>query len=208
MKNSKVIIPIIIGVLVGGVGAGIFLWTKQSKPSPIVSVAAPTPVPIELAAWTDPAGFTFDYPKDVSVNPHEEDKENYAHVELTHKDHPGRVIVWMKDLPAPDLVTWVKKEKVFIGASVLDTTLGGKPAKKILITDPAKKLVVGAIDNDVLVTVEGELTDEAYWSDIHQKVVGSLVFVSTGAKSSTQTTAPSEISGGGGGSVEEEEVLE
>ena len=187
MKNKRVWVPIIIGVLVGGVGAGIFLWSKQPKTAtPTTVPSAPTPMPVEQVTWTDPAGFTFGYPKDISVNPHEEDTVNYANVELTHKDHPGRIVVWMKDLPAPNIS----------GASVLDTTLGGKPAKKILVSDPAKKLMVFATDNDVYVSIEGELVDEAYWSDIHQKVVDSFVF------------APPESSGGGGGSVEEEEVVE
>lgn len=190
MKNSKVIIPIIIGVLVGGVGAGIFLWSKQPKTTtPTTVPSAPTPVPVEQATWTDPAGFTFDYPKDVSVNPHEEDKDNYAHVELTHKDHPGRVIVWMKDLPAPTIS----------GASVLDTTLGGKPAKKILVSDPAKKLMIFAIDNDVYVSIEGELQDETYWTAVQNGIVDTFAFTGSPGASTT---------GGGGASVEEEEVLE
>lgn len=153
-------------------------------------------MPVEPATWKDQAGFAFQYPKDLSVNPHEEDKESYAHVELIHKDRPGRVIVWMKDLPAPDLGAWIKKEKRFTGASILDTTLGGKPAKKILIADPVKMIVVGTIDADVLVTVEGELTDSDYWSRVHQGIFDSFAFTSSGATSDS------------GASVDEEETIE
>jgi hypothetical protein len=198
-KTKKVWIPIIIGVLAGGVGAGIFLWNKQAKmeaPTAVVASPTPTSMPIEMTTWTDQAGFTFGYPKDILVNPHEEDTVNYAHVELTHKDHPGKIIVWVKDLPAPDLAGWIKKEKRFTGASVFDTTLGGKPAKKILIADLTKMIVAGAIDNDVLVTVEGELADGDYWSKVHQGIVDSF------------TLAPAEPSGNSGGNATEEEVLE
>lgn len=199
MKNPKVIVPIIIGVLFGGLGVGIFLWSKQEQtkaPAAVVASPTPTSMPVEMATWKDPAGFTFEYPKDVSINPHEEDKDNYANVEFTHKDHPGRVIVWAKDLPAPDLAGWIKKDKRFVGASILDTTLGGKSAKKILISDPTKTIIVGAIDSDVLVTVEGEFTGNDYWSKVHQGIVDSFTFSSA---------APS---GNSGGSVDEEEVLQ
>ncbi len=208
MRNAKVIIPIIFGVLAGGLGAGIFLWSKQTQtkvPSAVVASPTPTNAPVELTTWNDQAGFTFQYPKDVDINPHDEDKENYAHVEITHKSHPGSVIVWMKDLPAPDLAGWIKKEKRFTGASVLDTTLGGKPAKKILVAGSTKMIVVGAIDGDVLVTVEGELTDSDYWSTIHQKAVDSFVFSQSGIKTGS---VPVSSGDWGDSAVTEEEVLE
>lgn len=152
-------------------------------------------------SWKDQAGFTFKYPKDISVNPHEEDKENYAHLELTHPDHPGRVIVWAKDLPAGDLAGWIKKEKRFTGASILDTTLGGKQAKKILFSEPTKMIVVGTIDVEVLVTVEGELIDGNYWSKVQQGIVDSFAFTGGAEKSSPPASGLDESSA-------EEEVVE
>ncbi|MBI3577006.1 hypothetical protein HY086_03140 [Candidatus Gottesmanbacteria bacterium] len=197
MKNAKVFIPIILGVLVGGGGAGLFLLSKQEKMAkPAMTALAPTSAPVEMATWKDQAGFTFGYPKDISFNPHDEDKDNFAHVELTHKDHPGKIIVWAKDVPAADLAAWVKKEKRFAAASILDTTLGGKPAKKILISDPTKMIVVGAIDSDVLITIEGELADGDYWSKVHQGIVDSFTF------------AASLPSGDTSGGADEEETIE
>ncbi len=215
MKNKKVLLLIVAGVVIGGLGGGIFLWSKQAKiAAPLAVVAIPTPTftPIELATWSDPAGFTFQYPKDVDINSHDEDKVNYAHVELTHKNHPGSVIVWMKDLPAgqaglpvPDLAGWIKKETRFVGASVLDTTLSGQPAKKVLVSDPAKMIIVGAIDVDVLVTVEGLLTDDTYWSFVHKGTVDSFVFSQSGANTDS---APASSGDSGDSAVSEEEVLE
>lgn len=206
MKNKKVLLLIVAGVMIGGLGGGMYLWSKQAKtevPSMVITGPTPTDAPVELVTWSDPAGFSFQYPKDADINSHDEDTVNYAHVELTHKNHPGSVIVWMKDLPAPDLAGWIKKETRFFGASVLDTTLGGKPAKKILVTDPSKMIVVGAIDTDVLVTAEGLLTDDTYWSFVHKGIVDSFVFAQSGAK----TGAPS-AGDSGDTAVTEEEVLE
>lgn len=210
MKNKKVLLLIVVGILIGGLGGGIALLSNQGKSdtSPVaLSSPTPTEVPVELATWTDPAGFSFQYPKDIDVNPHDEDKENYTHVELTHKTHPGSLIVWMKDLPASDLAGWIKKDTRFSGASVLDTTLGGEPAKKVLVTDPSKMIIVGAIDGDVLVTVEGLLTDDTYWSSVHQNVVDSFVFSSTGSVPAALGNSGGSVDSGDT-SVTEEEVLE
>jgi hypothetical protein len=48
----------------------------------------------------------------VTVDKHDEDQENYAHIEMTHKDQPGTIIIWAKDTTAVDGAGWVKKEKV------------------------------------------------------------------------------------------------
>lgn len=219
VKNPKVLIPILSGVLIGVLGIGVFLWSNQTKKEtpPAVTVnPTPTEIPVELSVWKDQAGFAFQYPSDLSINAHEEDKINYAHVELTHKDHSGGIIVWAKDLPAPNLSGWINKDTRFSGGSVLDTTLGNLPAKKILLTDPKKAIIIGAFDAEVLVTIEGDLADEAYWSKVHQIITDSFTFTSSGVKPDETSPSsvspaksadiPSQSSGDSGGSAEE--VLE
>ena len=103
-----------------------------------------------MATWTDPAGFTFQYPKDVTIDKHDEDTENYAHVEMTHKDHPGNLIVWAKDTKAADVNAWVKTEKQFGGATVSEATLGGKPAKTVSVESP-KKVFTGTISDELFI---------------------------------------------------------
>ncbi|MBI5619617.1 hypothetical protein HY950_01530, partial [Candidatus Gottesmanbacteria bacterium] len=119
MKFPKwaIISAIIVGMVAGG-GTGVYLWqrTNASKQKPVPVV--PAPAREEVATWTDPAGFTFQYPKALAADKHEEDQDNYAHVELTSKDHPGSIIVWAKDTTATDVNAWVKTEKLFAGATV------------------------------------------------------------------------------------------
>lgn len=129
-----------------------------------------------LLTWDDPIGFTFQYPPDLAVNNHEEDNQNYAHVELTHKDHPGNLIVWVKDTTSLDSTAWARTDPRFKGASVLDTTLGGLEAKKVLIKEPKSMLIVGTIYDDLLYTVETELGDESYWTKVHADAVNSFAF--------------------------------
>lgn len=189
---------IIVGIIIGLI---IFFFQKKStviSPGEAV-VLTPTPVPaVELTTWNDPAGFSFQYPKDLSVNNNENDTINYAHVELTSATHPGSVIVWASDLTVKDLNAWVKK--FYPASTSIDTTLGGEAAKKILVSTPSAKLVVGTISEGLLFYVDGTLTDKAYWQTVEDGVVKTFAFTpDTSSAGSGQAAAES---------VDEEEVVQ
>lgn len=196
-----VVSGIVVGVVAGGV-TGVYIWqktvSKKSEAPQVTSVSAPAAV--EMATWTDPAGFTFQYPKELTVDKHDEDTENYAHVELTHKDHPGNLIVWVKDTKAADVNAWVKTEKLFAGATTSEATLGGKPAKTVSIESP-KKVISGTIADELLFMVETTPTDTAYWTGVHDSIVKSFAFVPLDQTSANPaSSAPSDWT--------EEEVVE
>ncbi len=196
---------IIIALVVLGItGAGAYFYSnKTTKVLTPGEATAPTPTPaFELTIWKDEAGFSFQYPKNLSVNKHEEDNENYAHVELTSRDHPGKIIVWVKDVPAgvTTLDSWVKK--FYTGATTLDTKLGGEPARKILASTPVKTLTVGTISDNLLFSVEGTLSDSDYWTRVHDTITGSFAFTDESSSAPAQAGNAS-----GGGEVDEEEAL-
>lgn len=195
-------IPILVGFLIGGIVSGGYLWWVKNKvPTSPPSEQVP-PTPAQLLTWNDPNGFTFQYPEGLSVNKHEEDQDNYAHVELTSKDHPGSIIVWAKDTTATDVNAWVKTEKLFAGATVADAMLSGKPAKKIVLAD-GSKTIVGTIDDDILFTIETLPTDASYWSRIHDMTVRSFTLTAPQLETSASADTPAaeEV-------VDEEEILE
>ncbi len=144
---------------------------------------------MELTTWTDEAGFSFQYPKTLSTNKHEEDNENYAHVELTAKDHPGSVIVWVKDPPKK----WPPS-----GGTIIDSTLGGEPAKKI-VSDST--LSIGCLCEDLLFLIEATITDKEYWTKVFDTVSGSFAFISEESPGSSQGVPA-------GADVDEEEIVE
>lgn len=196
-------------IAVGVIGCGIYvfrnkIFKKNVKVIPsVVQEEKPT-----LVTWNDPAGFSFQYPQNITIDKHDEDTENYAHLELTNASHPGRLIVWAKDTTYTDVATWVKKDASIKDAAVIDTSLGGKPAKKIILAQSAssgKKLITGAIDEQILFTIEAEPTGEdPYWQQTYDAISQSFVFVSvsgsdTSAVGEVQDTSPV---------VDEEEVLE
>lgn len=192
MKKLWIVIGVlvVVGVVAGGVIVFSQRNTKVLSPGEAVTSASTPTHGAELTTWNDPAGFSFQYPKDLSVNNHEEDPDNYAHVELTNKDHPGNIIVWVSDPPK----TWPPKE----GTSI-DTTLGGIPAKKILLASPSAKLIVGTLSDSLLFKVEGTYTDKQYWQPIQDTIVKTFTFTSDTSAASGQAS---------GDAVDEEEVVQ
>lgn len=213
VKQSAIIVGLGLALGIGGVA--IFLASKnaRSNPTQAVTKASPTPT-IQLATWKDQAGFTFTYPKELIVNKHDEDNQNYAHVELTSSGHPGSTIVWAKDSTWADVDAWVKGDKRFSTGIIAETTFGGQPGKKLLLSGPPQERVVGTISDDILFTVEGNLTDNEYWSGVYEGITNSFTFIvpnSTTDTISTDTTNSQQVdtdSGAADDQVDEEEVIE
>ena len=178
-KKKKFILAGVIAGLV--VIIGIIFFTQQrmalQKNPQNTSDVSVTPAPKEeLLLWNDPAGFSFQYPKGLTVDKHDEDTENYAHVELSHPDHKGRIIVWMKDTAAATISQWLNNEKNLKDSISVDTILGGNEAKKIIIKEPKKKQITATLDEDVVVIVESELEDEEFWQNVNDTVFTSFSF--------------------------------
>ena len=200
MKRVFIIVGSISVLVVVTLGI-IYIQSKRRSSGVPVAENNPllTPAASQLVTWDDPAGFTFTYHGNLSTDKHDEDQENYAHVELTQSAHPGNIIVWAKDTTAADVTAWVRTEKAFKNANIVDTTLGGQPAKKIILTSPRKSLIVGAIYDELLFMIESEASDSAYWTPVYQGIVDSFQF---------KPIETSEDSGGSEDQVSEEAVDE
>jgi len=206
MKKSVVIAGIIFGTALL-IGIGVWVRNTLGKKSipKEVSQLSEAKVP-ELATWEDQAGFSFQYPKDVLINKHDEDLENYAHIEFTSATHSGRLIVWAKDTTYGDIAAWAAGDKTLANASIIDTTLGGKKAKKISISEPSKKLITGTIEDQILFTIETEpQSGDPFWTDTYATIVQSYAFTPLASdNSSVNQPVTNDVSN----AVDEEEVLE
>lgn len=199
---KKPLLAILVGLVIGGIGFGGYLTWLGSQPKPKIEQTEAPAVTPELLTWRDPNGFSFQYPDGLTVNKHDEDQQNYAHIEFTHPDHPGNVIVWGKDTTAADVSAWAKTEKRFKNASTLDTTFANVSGKKVLIAAPSQ-IIVGAVDDGINWTVEGLLTDSDYWSNVHSTIADTFKFIPVGSdEDSAGAPVGEEIS------ADEEEVLE
>lgn len=205
---KKFAVPILVGLVIGAIASGGYLLWIRNQSIPTEQAATPTPTPSPLLTWNDPNGFTFQYPEELSMNIHDEDKENYAHLEFTHPDHPGKLIVWGKD-PArgvTDTAGWVKNEKRFTGAGVLDTEMGGQKAVKVMVDGVTRMLVSGTVYDSIVWSVESTLEDADFWSNVHTTVVDSFAFVVVKESGSQALSEPAPVEETV--AVDEEEVVE
>lgn len=209
--KKPVVFVIVGGLLLGLLGAGVYMYFFQKNTTPtdvVTGDALPSPTPaMTLLSWDDPAGFTMQYPADVTVNKHEEDMVNYAHVELTHQAHPGSIVIWVKDLPkgVTNTVTWSKQAATPSSAISFDTTLGDQPAQKILVSQTPKTMSVGAVYDGVLWTVEATLADDVYWQRVYDAITQSFVFKPVAGQ---PQSAGAALPAANDYAVDEEEVLE
>lgn len=209
MKKSVIITSAIVaGIAIGG---GVYAWqaaAKSDSSTPIVAEAAPLPA-LEEKIWKDASGFTFTYPADMIVDQHDEDQDNYAHVELTHKDHPGSLIVWAKDVPrgVSDAASWIKKDKQLAVGVAMDTTLGGEKAVQVTHATPAR-ITVGTVYDDVLWYIEVIPDDVVYWKSVFDRVTGSFAFVPMSDAPSGASSVGEAEDGAYEEAVDEEEIIE
>jgi len=164
---------------------------------------------MELATWTDSAGFTFRYYAELAVDTHTEDEKNYAHLEFKSTTHSGSLLVWAKDTSAVDVSSWVNTDSALKDAPNLDTTLGGLPAKKIILSGPVKNRIVGAVTDGILFTVESTSSADPYWQNMYDTVVRTFVFTDQSGKKINTTR--DDGSGNGESSeiqADEEETIE
>ena len=88
MKKSVIIIlGLTVFFLTGLLFISLALFPRKNGKTEIVSIT-PTPVIVEeKTAWDDQSGFTIQYPISLKLNSHNEDKDNYAHLEFTSATH-------------------------------------------------------------------------------------------------------------------------
>jgi len=209
MVKKKRWLIISSGAILIFVGGGIIFWRSKTSPSLVSPVGQETrETEAELAVWEDPAGFKFSYPSNLALDPHEEDQENYAHLELTSSEHPGRIIIWVKETEYSEIEDWAAQE-VGQNGQVFESELAGEPAKKVAYLDP-EKLITAAIDVDALVLLEMFPDPEGYWQGIYNQILNSFTFIPLEGEEETATApGPWQGSGGAGGIIEEpEEVIE
>lgn len=203
-KTIFIILGLTVGLLTGLLVFSLNYFSAAKK-TEVAKMVEPTVTPVvEKTTWDDQSGFTFDYPKNLNLNPHDEDKDNYAHVELTSATHSGSLIVWAKDTTATTLDGLMKQKKV---TNAIDSTLGGEPAKKYITDGEARTITTSALYNGYLYETDINLTDgqDKYWDQVGNEINSSFKFKPQDTSSDTGTTTNQDYGGdqdsGGGDEV-------
>lgn len=211
MQKSKKILIILAGIVILGVIGGL-LWfrsrqTEDKVVSPMeeTSEITPTPAKTQLLIWNDQAGFTFQYQPGININKHDEDQENYAHLDLFMDSKEGSVKILASDTEYKTIEEWATKDKKNsqTGAQRTETTLSGKPAMKVTFAD-TQGTMVGVIDEGILFTIELVPDQEGFWQKVFDQTISSFTLVYPTAAPSSQGTG----SGDGSDVIEEEEIVE
>ena len=205
-KKNWLVLGLILGVIF--IAGGIFLiFNPLERNSSLINPLIQNEEGANLKTWEDPAGFQFSYPEGITIDNHEEDEENYAHLELTEKNHPGKILIWMKDKVEKNLEVWAANQTG--NPQVFDSELAGQPAKKLAFSLP-QKLVTAAFDQEVIILVEVFPEDE-WWQETYQQVIDSFELIPLAGEDKSKVNAPGawQGSGGGAGIIDEgEEIVE
>lgn len=156
-----------------------FLTTPQGSPKELTKEIEPSKT---LKSYTDPSGFTFNYPDNLSlVNNEAKDTITYADIQLTAKGVSGSLDLKISDSKFVSLDEWVKKNA--LSQAPKERNLGNLKALEITTSD---KMLLAALDQGVLFTIDipfGEKKD--FWVDVYSKVLADFSFVSLGGAGST-----------------------
>jgi len=194
MSIKQILIIVILAVAVGGVATVIIFSQNKSNPPSVSQISpSPTPTPVTLSTWTDPAGFSFQYPDSINIDQHPEDNDNYSHLTLTDGQQTGHINIIMADDTYKSLTKWISANPNLKAGNVIDTTLGGLEGKKV-ITDQGT--IIGVIDNGVLVTLSQNAPLSPLLATTWDKITDTWEFIyPTPAPAKSTRPATSDDSG-------------
>ncbi|MBI2315422.1 hypothetical protein HYU93_05220 [Candidatus Daviesbacteria bacterium] len=156
-------------------------------------------VPSEnLKEYQDPSGFSFNYPDNLSIVKNDlEDNSTYADLQLTSKEISGSLSIKIVDSKFKTLDDWLKLNQGAATQKPKEVTLGNLKASEIKLSD---RLLLGALDQGILFTIEMPLLEEEFWLKVYNKLLEGFTFALP--ETTTQDTDNSDVS------FEGEEVVE
>lgn len=150
-----------------------------------------------LKTYTDPSGFSFNYPDNLSLlNNGLKDEGSYAELQLSANGVAGSLFLKIADSKLATLDEWVKMKNS--GAEPpKEMTLGNLKALQIKSND---KLMLGALDQGILFTIE--IPQENFWVEVLNIVTADFSFAPPPADETSQDSSSSDVTYDG------EEVVE
>lgn len=207
MVNKKIIAVVITSIIIlsaAGFYFGRFLRQGQSSLLE-AQLPSPTVTPVDLTLWQDQSEFSFQYPANLKFNSHPEDDQNYAHLELTAEDHPGKIILWTKDTEASTLDDYIKESQP---ENYLGSQIGGLPAVKVLKEDGSGKFVISTIREGYLYQIEVETEGDSFWNDVLNTILSSYQFKQAELEGTEGKASPQNQINSSGQNFDDAELIE
>lgn len=167
LRNRKTILLLSFGL--GFTLTILIIWILFFKPQK-TNLQSPSTISDTFIEYTDPAGFSFSYPDNLSLIKNEiEDDEIYADLQLNSNNVSGSLNLKITDSELNSLDEW---EKLNTG-TVKEVPLGNLKAKEIRLKD---RLLLGALDQGIFFTIEMPLLEEDFWNKVYDQVLKSFSF--------------------------------
>lgn len=216
--KSKVWIIVAVVVVLLLAGGGVFFFISSQKKtkeatSPVSENGRQLIVPTSTLSstktltWNDQAGFSFQYPDGLTINKHDEDSVNYAHIDFIAGSGNSSVLVMASDSKYKTLDDWVKNDKSMTSANIIDSTLGNKPAKKILYSNGGS-ISIGTIDSGILFTIGTMAYKDNEMRAVFDRISSTFKFITPTSAVSPKPLPSTGSSPNDEGIIEEEEIIQ
>jgi hypothetical protein len=179
---------------------GIIFWRNQLKTTQNTKLQPiPTQQPFSYIQWKDASGFLVEYPDQLTVNPHEEDDANYAHVEFSSPDHQGSVVIWAKDavsskgLAYQNSIDWQKDQKDYVIQSTIESLLGGKQAIKFVTDSEINTQGIASVYDGIVWIIETRVPD-SFWQEIYLHMIDTFQFTDPEYENETSQAVNVDVS--------------
>lgn len=140
--------------------------------------------------YSDPAGFSFSYPDNLSISKAEiEDPELYADLQLFSKDVSGSLKIRIADSKFKSMDDWLKANNISASNTPKEVELGNLKALEVKTND---RLLLGALDQGVLFTIEMPLIEQDFWIKVYEKILSGFEFSSPDTIESTGVLTTTE----------------
>lgn len=205
MKRNIILISILIVLLIV-VGFSIANFRGEDAPLDLKLDLDSKPQEINpsqtFIEYEDPSGFSFSYPDNLSISKEEVvDTQTYTDLQLFSKDVSGSLKLKIADSKFKTLDDWLKANQIPSSNTPKEVNLGNLKALEVKTSDT---LMLGALDQGVLFTIQVPLLEEDFWMKVYEKVLSGFTFIPANAGTSAVTTA----SQGEDVTFEGEEVVE
>ncbi len=189
-KKTILLLVIIIGLILV---AGKLLLFPNSQNTSLNSPAQqavniPTAPSETLKTYSDPSGFSFNYPDNLSLAPNELTDATYAEVQLSAKGVEGSLILKITDSKFKTLDEWTKSIKDVLGSSK-ETKLGSLKALEI---KTANGLKLAAIDQGVLFSID--VSQNNFWMKVYSKVIADFSFAPPSQDNASTSGSSDDVS--------------
>lgn len=183
MLNPKLLILL---VAVGLVVIGVIVLRPGIKPSKTLDqLTNPLQenkrvMPSEtVKEYQDEAGFSFSYPDNLSITKNEiTDDSTYSDIQISSKDVSGSLNLKITDSKFKSLDEWLSSNKEASKDKPKEVKLGNMKAAELKTAD---RLLLAAVDQGILFTIEMPLIEQDFWTKVYNKVLANFSFVLPGA---------------------------